>query len=383
MKTIALILESNREYGREVLKGIAHFANDRKDWQLRLIPQLGLDAKDMLKGFDGIIARVTDDETLQQLKALGIPLVDMFRQGNASGTIGVGCDNREIAAMAAKYFLRRGFKRFAFCGYRGTRYSDERFSAFSKALADAGHSCCEYAAIEKPADIISHGDQTMRPKNVRRFAAWVAKLPAQTAVFCANDIRAYHVLRICNDLGRDVPSDIAIMGVDDDIVLCSCAPVALTSINPNAFGVGYAAARLLDAAIADPSVLRKRHPVFHVKPSGIIERKSTAIFPVNLPWLTKVLSYIEENMDKPIAASDLLKIANISQTALQKAFRRVFGVSAGRYILAEKMRKAKRLIDGGTLLVKEVAATVGFADPKYFCRAFTAHFGMSPKACRR
>ena len=43
MKTIALILESNREYGRELLKGIASFAYERKDWQLKMIPQLGIE----------------------------------------------------------------------------------------------------------------------------------------------------------------------------------------------------------------------------------------------------------------------------------------------------------------------------------------------------
>ena len=109
-KMIALILESNREYGREVLKGIAQFACERDDWQLRLIPQLGLDVKNALKGFAGIIARVPDREAFKSLKKLQIPLVDLFRQGGTSGAIGVGCDNRQIAAIAARYFLRRGFK---------------------------------------------------------------------------------------------------------------------------------------------------------------------------------------------------------------------------------------------------------------------------------
>ena len=201
--------------------------------------------------------------------------------------------------MAATHFLRRGFRKFAFCGYKGTRYSDERFAAFMKTLAEAGFECGEYPAVEKPADIILYGDHTMRPKNMRRFAAWVSNLPQNTAVFCANDIRAYHVLRVCLDIGRDVPSDIAIMGVDNDSVLCSCAPVSLTSIDPNAFNVGYDAARLLDTVIEHPDVTQKEHPAFLVKPMGVVERKSTATYPVNLPWLTKALNYVDTNMDKP------------------------------------------------------------------------------------
>ena len=378
MKTIALILESNREYGRELLKGIARFAYERKDWQLKLIPQLGIDRRLQLSECSGVIARVTDDEAMRRLLSLKLPVIDMFRQGKPSSAIMVGCDNGAIASMAAKHFLRRGFRKFAFCGYRGTRYSDERFAAFMKTLAEAGFECGEYPAVEKPADIISYGDQTMRPKNMRRFAAWVSNLPQNTAVFCANDIRAYHVLRVCLDIGRDVPSDIAIMGVDNDSVLCSCATVSLTSIDPNAFNVGYAAARLLDTAIEHPDVTQKEHPAFLVKPMGVVERKSTATYPVNLPWLTKALAYIDDNMNKPITAGDLVKLANVSQTALQKVFRKVFGVSVGRYILGVKMREARRLAETGNLFVKEIAAMTGFDDPKYFCRTYRAYFGQTP-----
>ena len=378
MKTIALILESNREYGRELLKGIARFACERKDWQLKMIPQLGIGSRSMLAGCSGVIARVTDGEAMRRLLTLRLPVVDLFRQDETSCAIGVGCDNRQIAEMAAKYFLRRGFRRFAFCGYRGTRYSDERSAAFAETVGSAGFPCEEYPAIEKPTDIISHGDQTMRPRNIRRFATWVANLPPQTAVFCANDIRSYHVLRVCKDIGRDVPSDIAIMGVDNDIVLCSCAPVSLTSIDPNALGIGYAAARLLDTAISDPSVQRKRHPVFRVKPAMLLERRSTAAYPVNLPWLTKVLTFIDENKESPLTTGDIVKLAGVSQTALQKVFRKVFGVSAGRYILGVRMREARRLLEANKFLVKEVAGKVGFADPKYFCRTYKAYFGNPP-----
>ena len=378
MKTIALILESNREYGRELLKGIARFAYERKDWRLKLIPQLAIDLKSLLHGCAGVISRVTDPDAMRGLLALKLPIIDLFRQGRPSTAIRVGCDNGAIASMAAKHFLRRGFKNFAFCGYRGTRYSDERSAAFLKTLVESGMACDEYPAVEKPSDIISYGDQTMRPRNIRRFAAWVEALPPKTAVFCANDIRAYHVLRVCIDIGRGVPSDIAIMGVDNDPVLCSCAPVPLTSIDPNASSVGYAAAQLLDAAIEHADGTRREAPTLLVKPAGVVERRSTAAYPVNLPWLTKALTFVDENMGKSITTGDLVRMSNVSQSALQKVFKKVFGVSAGRYILGIKMREARRLAETGNMLVKEIAAAVGFSSPKYFCRTYHAYFGHIP-----
>lgn len=377
-KTVALILESNREYGRELIKGIAHFADGRKNWQLELIPQLGIDPKRTIKACDGIIARITDAETMKQLVRLRRPIIDLFIQCDKTGAIGVGCDNRKIADIAAKYLIRRGFRNFAFCGYKGTRYSDEREAAFSKSLSEAGYTCDAFRVVEKPPDIISYGDQSMRPRNMKRFSEWVAGLPPQTAVFCANDIRAYHVLRVCRKLGREVPSEIAIMGVDNDAVLCACTPTALTSIDPNAFGVGYAAARILNTAMEHPNDVRKRRRPFYVAPNGIVERKSTAVYPVKLKWMTEVLTYIENNISKPISAKTLCRRAKVSQTALQKAFKKTFATSAGRYVLSEKMREAKRLVDEGGLLVKEISSRVGFASPKYFCRTYHAYFGHPP-----
>ena len=279
MKTIALILESNREYGRELLKGIARFACERKDWQLKMIPQLGIGSRSMLAGCSGVIARVTDGEAMRRLLTLRLPVVDLFRQDETSCAIGVGCDNRQIAEMAAKYFLRRGFRRFAFCGYRGTRYSDERSAAFAETVGSAGFPCEEYPAIEKPTDIISHGDQTMRPRNIRRFATWVANLPPQTAVFCANDIRSYHVLRVCKDIGRDVPSDIAIMGVDNDIVLC---PGVADQHRPQRIGhwirrraaAGYCHFRPVRPAQAPSRLSRKASHAARTQIYGRIPRKS-------------------------------------------------------------------------------------------------------------
>ena len=99
---------------------------------------------------------------------------------------------------------------------------------------------------------------------------------------------------------------------------------------------------------------------------------------IDLGTTYSCLAYIDDNMNKSITAGDLVKLANVSQSALQKVFRKVFGISAGRYILGVKMREARRLAETGNLLVKEIAAMTGFDDPKYFCRTYRAYFGHTP-----
>ncbi len=70
--------------------------------------------------------------------------------------------------------------------------------------------------------------------------------------------------------------------------------------------------------------------------------------------------------------------AGVSQTKLQEAFNRTFGISAGKYILAAKMREALRLVNDGYLSVKEIAARVGFTSRSYFSRTYSAYYGRPP-----
>ena len=377
MKTIALLCENSREYGRELLKGVAHYALERRDWQLRHLSPSDIKCKSMLSGVDGIIARIIDPKSIARLKASKLPIVDAICEHDDSSLIAVDNDCMEIGRMAAEHFLRRGFRNFAYCGYKGTRYSDDRFKAFSHALSAANFHCNEFLDFEPPTNAIFFNEETKPPRNHRRIASWISSLPPRTALFCANDLRAYQVLRICQDIGRDIPRDIAVLGVDNDTILCSFASIALSSIDPNAFGVGYVAARLMNTAINE-GFSRKKRPVFKVKPRQLVERQSTAVFPVDPSWLAMALEYIEVNVECPLSVADVATHVGISQTALQNAFHASFGKSAWKYIMGVKMNEAKRLLDGGTLRVKEVAARTGFTSHPHFSRAYRAHFGQPP-----
>lgn len=233
-----------------------------------------------------------------------------------------------------------------------------------------------YNDFEPPKDAVFVNNVARRP-NKTHLKSWLSKLPQNTAILCANDLRAYHVMQICLSMGRAVPQDIAILGVDNDTIMCLCTPVKLSSIDPNAFGVGYAAARLMKGVLDAPSH-SKRRKVFRVRPGELHERDSSAIYPIDPPWLAAALSHLDANLNSPIQSNDLAKVAGVSQTTLQKAFHKVFGVSAGKYILDVKMRRAKDLLATDGIWIKEVATAMGFSSPSHFCRAFKQYFGHPP-----
>ena len=153
MKTIALFLETNGDYGREFLKGVAQCAHEHKDWRLKLLSLTGIEDAAAFDGCDGIIARAAEAETFARLKATGLPIIDAFCQMHDPDLIGVDLDHRCVGRLAAEFFLRHGFVHFAYCGYRGTRYSDEYLESYAAALAARGFGCNAYALPEPPCDV--------------------------------------------------------------------------------------------------------------------------------------------------------------------------------------------------------------------------------------
>ena len=201
------------------------------------------------------------------------------------------------------------------------------------------------------------------------------------AVFCCNDLRAIQLQQVAREIGLRVPEDVAILGVDNDTILCSFAEIPTSSIDPNAFQVGYDAARILRAMLLKMPE-RKAHKIRYVRSGRLIERSSTELMPIDPPWLGDILMHIERNMRRPVSTSEIFELSGRSSTAVENAFRNKLHTSVQAYITSVKMREAKRLLADPSLRISEVAYLCGFSSPQYFCRTFTAAFGLNPKSFR-
>ena len=382
MKTIALVIENSREYGRGLIRGIAAYGQQRRDWLLRLLRPHDLSAPGALDGYDGVIARIADRRTLRLLKDLAIPVVDVFGHFTQGELIRVETDDTRVGRIAADYFLGKGYTSFAFCGFAGTGYSDVRRDGFLARLREAGQDCAVYAQEEPPDGSVVFDERPVAPRDPSVLAAWLKSLAFPVAIFCANDLRAFQLLQLAHKLGIDVPREAAILGTDNDMLLCTFSTPPLSSIDPNAYGVGYAAARLLQAAMDRPP-RRKTRPSFRVNPGELYERTSTEHHPTTPAWFAEALVHIDRNLSRPIAPADVVAVTGKSSTAVEKRFRAAYGMSVGRYILALKMKEARRLLARGDLSVKEVSAKTGFNTQQYFCRAYRSYFGHPPSQRRQ
>ena len=378
-KTIVFLFPSlMAAFKNEILMGMAQYAQRQRNIVIRCIEEDDVDDKNAFAECDGIFTNAYSEKIIGYITAAGLPIVRLYDYPKRPDMIDIGFDDRKIGTMAAEWFLRRGFKSFAYCGNRGSNDSDAVEKAFASTVAKAGFEC---AVFDEPA--IMRRKKYHRTINIlqRCLDKWIKTLPPHTAVLCLHDFRASHFLEACLRNGRAVPDDIAIMGQYNDIAFCTCAPVTITSIDVNARAMGEAAMRILESAIDNPVGPKLRRTYF-VPPAGIVERESTAVYPVNPPWLAKILLLLDKNLDSSISAMGLAKAAGVSHTSLERAFRKAFGTTAGKYITSVKMREAKRLLDENRLPLKEIAKRTGFSSPQYFSHAYHDFYGHPPSQSR-
>ena len=379
---IGLQIEKSREHGRALLSGLAEFALSCPDWRFDLLdPDDLLDTR-AIDACDGLVVRVMDDRTAAMLLKSGKPVVDTYGRVDRSPFDTIRLDDDAIAQMAAACFAEHRFEQCAFCGFAGPRFSAARGEAFAAAVRRSGRFCFTYAGKESSplADTFFRNERTDQIPDARELSGWIASLPKPIAVFCCNDIRAFQLLRICESANVKVPDEVAVLGVDNDVLLCTFTRPPLSSIDTDPAALGRRAGEMLAARLE--GAVRTPHVVLH-PPRRVIERASTEVFPFSTPWLSDAMVYIRRNLAKGISAKDVIARLGYSHTAVNNAFRAELGTSVHQEILRQRLDLAKRLLRETEIPSAKIAVDVGFLNAQYFSRAFSAAFGTTPDAWRR
>lgn len=99
--------------------------------------------------------------------------------------------------------------------------------------------------------------------------------------------------------------------------------------------------------------------------------------------LGEAISFIERNLDRSVSIAELMAICPLSESSLQRAFRKITGTSALDYQLRKRIDKACALLTESDLTVTEIAYDTGFSDSNYFSRQFRKVRGESPRDFRK
>lgn len=383
---VALLLETSTEYGRGLLRGILRYSRLHGPWSLYVAPghlnQVLPKAKSW-KG-TGIIARIHSPGMERLIRSTRLPFVASSVSESRARTAGdkfgeILTDSEAIAHMGATHLEESGLRRFAFCGFAKCRWSDVRERAFVQFALERGYPCSIHHIafsnwVQRPHWIQSW--QHEQPIMVR----WLRSLPKPVGIMACNDACGREVLQACTSAGLRVPEEVAVVGVDNDEMMCELSHPPLSSVALDLDKAGYEAARLLDDLMNGHSAAKGG---VRVGPTRVAIRRSSDVVAQDDALVAGALHYIRENARRNFSVSDVTEELHVSRRTLERRFSR----AVGRSILSEIMRchlaRAKQLLLETDLKCHKVAAEAGFGSLKTFNRAFSQREGMTPQNFRR
>ncbi len=318
-------------------------------------------------GIDAAILQGDQGDALKTLQDLNIPFIQVSgRTPPEPGQWTVLPDNQAIGETAAAYFISQGFQSFACLTPKGHWYGSERAKGFQGRLGD------------RHLDLWTQGYDT--PEKLRQYETWLKSLPQGTALFCVSDVFARTAIRHLMGMGRKVPEEISVVGVDDDEVESVLSPVPISSVDTRGRQIGAVAAGLLDRLLQG----EKPKERLTLVPTGeVIVRTSSDILQIEDPVVAKALALIRDQACAGLGVADVLQNVAVSRRTLERRFKETLDRGIENEIRRVRLERGRHLLASTQYTVSEIAHLVGFKDIFYFSACFKTHHGESPAAWRK
>jgi LacI family transcriptional regulator len=195
-----------------------------------------------------------------------------------------------------------------------------------------------------------------------------------------NDDRGEWVIEACKIAGLSVPDNIAIIGVDNDQLICDLCSPPLSSIVMNVEKAGYEAAALLDKMMSGEKIHNSEIPI---QPTHVAVRQSTDTLAINDSDVVAAIRFIRSHSKDVIQVNDVVNVVPLSRRVLEKRFRSILGHSIFDEIRRVRVEQIIQMLAETEMSVSEIAQVLGFPDVAHVSRYFSKEKGMSPLAYRK
>jgi LacI family transcriptional regulator len=372
---IALLIETSNAYARGLLRGIVAYIRQHQPWSLYLSEHnRGDKAPAWLSSWkgDGIIARIENASMAEALRKVSVPVVDVSAARLLPGLPWFETDDGAIALLAAEHLLERGFTNFAYAGDDRFNWSKWRGEHFVNCVRAAGHSCSIYKS--------QHHFAADDDRLIDDLAGWIKSLPKPVGIMACYDFRGQKVLDACRRHQIAVPDEVAVVGVDNDELLCELSDPPLSSVIPNTHRTGFEAAALLAEVMQGRRVKGEAHLI---PPIGVATRQSTEVLAIDDRNIARALHFIRNNACNGINVQDVIKAVPQSRRLLEKRFQKYIGRTPHEEIIRVQLDRVKQLLAQTDLPLEEIAQRSGFAHVEYLSVAFKRETGVPPSKFRQ
>jgi len=380
MPRVILLTDFSEEYAKNLLKGIMQYSKEHEPWILCKMPLSYRDLHEV-EGVlewakrwkaDGIIAQFYNTDHVKIFKENGIAAIAQDFKERFSDIPNITGAHHLAGEMGAGYFIKKGFKNFAFYGFKGIVWSQERCEGFKNELAR--HNLDKNFSEYQNTDFKELWYYESGP-----LIDWLRALPKPVAMMACDDNQGHHIIEVCQQCGIKIPEELSLLGVDNDEAICTLSDPPLSSINQAVEKGGYDTAELMDQMIKNIDAVYEDVIVY---PTHIITRQSTDIYATNDKHVAVVLKYIHQYSDSKINVNDLVDLVPLSRRLLETRFKQITGLPVYTYIFNLRMEKLAQKLLETDAPVFEIALESGFADYKNISRQFKAIKGCTPSEYR-
>jgi LacI family transcriptional regulator len=378
MKHILLEINRTREWAASVVSGILQYhQSENSKWMLHYdIPPGEVFKYASSLNASGAFVQYAQREEVEQLLSAGIAVVQVCHWGEDVPAPNVRPADEEVGKMAAQSLMQTGTRNLAFVGEADAGYSRLRCNGFRCVLQ-------EHNIDPEVLELPSRGPLQVHeliPSHSGLIATWLRQLPKPVAIFAANDHIGRHVAAFCAVLGIKIPTEVSLMGVDNDSFECMASQPNLSSIRIPFRNIGHTAAEAMAALLNRmPAPFQSKL----VSPVDVVIRKSTSHRQFSDAIVEKALGYIEANIERPFRVRELVAYCGVSPHTLADRFQKYLGMPPVAEIRRQRIERAKTLLSDTDRAVSDIATRCGFKSLFHFSKAFKELTGMSPSAFRQ
>ena len=376
MIRVLIISDFTESFSHKLLAGLVDYSRRKEQWIVRRMPpsykaQIGIPgvirvAKEW--EVNAVIGQFEPTDEIGLFAENGIVAIAQDFKKRFTTIPNITGDYIGTGKMAARFFIDRGFRKYGFFGFNDVCWSDERCDGFRREVEAAGFGGNFYAYRMQEIDMLWYYQRN-------RLREWLQMIPKPIAIMACDDNQGANLVEACHAVGIKIPSEVSIMGVDNDETLCSLGSTTLTSIQVDIEEGGRQAAALVERLVADPSAPAED---IILKPVKIVDRMSTAAFATDDQQILKALLFIHKNALKKISVSDVMAEAALSRRLLERRFKSVTGKTLYEYITDQKLKYFAEQLQDTDEQVINIALSMGENDTKSISRRFKQLYGCTP-----
>lgn len=379
-KKVFIHLDSGRGYSRELLKGICRYNNEFTHWEIIFQPAYYLEPDDFSRvNLELIQAHRPDGcilaycRNISELVKKNIPVIQTTSINRIESTPCIVGNYDADGRIAVEYFMNLGFRNIGFFGVNNLSWSKGRRDSLRK-------HCGIHKMNLHVFDHETNIEDFSYANHVGKLVRWLKSLPKPIGILACNDDFGQILINACHMSGIRIPHDIAVLGVDNDEMICNITFPNMSSISRNLIKTASDICILLSKMMDGEKLLNK---TINTDPVGVVVRQSTDTIASEDGEVVRAITFIRNNAHLPIMVDEVVAATSLGKRRLHTRFKEVTGYSIHREIQIARLQRFKKMLRETNKSINEISYQMGFQDVSHVSRWFHSLEGMSPTGWKK